>query len=57
MGGKNRSEGTVNTQITVTELDDGTLRFDILVLGSGRIGDLRGIFSTSKAIPLTPVSW
>src|SRR5690606_13463105 len=37
-------EGTVDTQITVTELDDGTLRFDIQVLGSGSIGDLRGIF-------------
>ena len=37
-------EGLVDTQITVLELDDGTLRFDIDVLGSGFIGDLRGLF-------------
>ena len=37
-------EGLVDTQITVLELDDGTLQFDIDVLGSGFIGDLRGLF-------------
>lgn len=37
-------EGDVNTQVTITELSDGTLRFDLAVLGSGLIGDLRGLF-------------
>ncbi|UWQ53037.1 hypothetical protein [Leisingera caerulea] len=37
-------EGMVDTEITVTELSDGTLRFDIEVLGTGSIGDLRGLF-------------
>ena len=34
----------VDTQITVTENDDGTLTFDLLVLDSGKIGDLRALF-------------
>lgn len=37
-------EGDVNTQLTVTENSDGTLRFDIKVLGDGMVGDLRGLF-------------
>ncbi|MFW8634420.1 Ig-like domain-containing protein, partial [Cribrihabitans pelagius] len=37
-------EGVVDTEITVTELSDGTLKFDIEVLGTGSIGDLRGLF-------------
>ncbi|WP_137703016.1 VCBS domain-containing protein [Marimonas lutisalis] len=37
-------EGPVDTLITIQELDDGTLRFDVEVLGSGLIGDLRGLF-------------
>ncbi|WP_417729220.1 hypothetical protein [Roseovarius sp.] len=36
--------GPVDTLIKITELPDGTLRFDINVLGSGLLGDLRGIF-------------
>lgn len=38
-------EGEVNTEITVTERDDGTLQFDIQVLDdTGQIGDLRALF-------------
>ena len=37
-------EGLVDTKIKVSELDDGTLQFDLEVLGSGFIGDLRGLF-------------
>ncbi len=37
-------EGLVDTKITVLELDDGTLQFDLEVLGTGFIGDLRGLF-------------
>ncbi|MFW8637494.1 beta strand repeat-containing protein [Cribrihabitans pelagius] len=37
-------EGVVDTEITVTELSDGTLKFDIDVLGTSSIGDLRGLF-------------
>lgn len=37
-------EGDVDTLVTITELDDGTLRFDLAALGSGLIGDLRGFF-------------
>lgn len=37
-------DGPVDTQIKITELDDSTLRFDLEVLGSGLIGDLRGLF-------------
>jgi len=37
-------DGPVDTLIKVEELSDGTLRFDIQVLGSGFLGDLRGIF-------------
>src|SRR4051812_16338498 len=36
--------GTVDTRITVSENADGTLTFDLAVLGSGSIGDLRGLF-------------
>jgi hypothetical protein len=36
-------EGTVDTQIAITENLDGTLTFDVSVLG-GVIGDLRGLF-------------
>ncbi|MFW8637503.1 beta strand repeat-containing protein [Cribrihabitans pelagius] len=36
--------GIVDTEITATELSDGTLKFDIQVLGTGSIGDLRGLF-------------
>ncbi|TDK49701.1 VCBS domain-containing protein [Antarcticimicrobium luteum] len=37
-------DGDVDTQVTVTEVADGTLRFDLNVLGAGLIGDLRGLF-------------
>ena len=37
-------DGPVDTQITITEVSDGNLRFDVDVLGSGLIGDLRGLF-------------
>ena len=37
-------EGDVNTLITITETDAGTLIFDIEVLDSGLLGDLRGFF-------------
>jgi VCBS repeat-containing protein len=36
-------EGTVDTQIAISENSDGTLRFDVSVIG-GVIGDLRGLF-------------
>src|SRR5829696_2904012 len=36
-------EGTVDTQIVISENLDGTLRFDVSVIG-GVIGDLRGLF-------------
>jgi hypothetical protein len=36
-------EGTVDTQITISENLDGTLTFDVSVIG-GVIGDLRGLF-------------
>ena len=34
----------VDTLVTITETDDGTLRFDVSVLGSGLLSDLRGLF-------------
>ncbi len=37
-------EGPVDSLITITELADGTLRFDIEILGDGALGDLRGMF-------------
>ncbi|NSY40902.1 Ig-like domain-containing protein [Leisingera sp. ANG59] len=37
-------DGVVDTVVTITELDDGSLRFDVEVLGTGNIGDLRGLF-------------
>lgn len=37
-------DGDVDTQVTVTEMADGSLRFDLNVLGAGLIGDLRGLF-------------
>ncbi len=38
-------EGEVNVQITITELGDGTLKFEAKVLDdTGAIGDLRGLF-------------
>ncbi len=36
--------GPVDTLITIDEQDDGTLRFHLEVLGSGLLGDLRGLF-------------
>lgn len=37
--------GEVNVEVTITELGDGTLKFDIHVLDdTGSIGDLRGLF-------------
>lgn len=37
--------GDVNVEITITELADGSLRFDVTVLDTtGQIGDLRGLF-------------
>ena len=35
----------VDTRISITELEDGSLRFDLEVLGSGKKGDLRGFFA------------
>ena len=37
-------EGDVDTLITITELPDGTLKFELEALGSGLLGDLRGLF-------------
>ena len=38
-------EGEVNTQVTVTEREDGSLQFDVQVLNdTGQIGDLRALF-------------
>ena len=38
-------EGEVNTQVTVTERDDGSLQFDVQVLNdTGQIGDIRALF-------------
>jgi len=37
-------EGDVDTLVTITEEPDGTLRFDIEVLGSALLGDLRALF-------------
>lgn len=34
----------VNTEITITEKEDGALLFDLEVLGTGEIGDLRALF-------------
>ncbi|MEJ6396473.1 VCBS domain-containing protein [Yoonia sp. 208BN28-4] len=36
--------GPVDTRIRIEELPDGSLSFDVDVLGSGQLGDLRGIF-------------
>src|SRR4051812_35634707 len=36
--------GTIDTRITVSENAGGTLTFDLAVLGSGSVGDLRGPF-------------
>ncbi len=36
--------GPVDTLITIDEQDDGTLKFHLEVLGSGLLGDLRGLF-------------
>ena len=41
-------EGDVDTRITITETEEGELRFDVEVLGSGLIGDLRGLFFDLK---------
>src|SRR6056297_3160170 len=43
-------KGPVETFIEIEELDDGTLRFDLTVLGSGLLGDLRGIFFDLKEV-------
>lgn len=37
-------DGVIDTQVRITELADGRLRFDVEVLGTGSIGDLRGLF-------------
>ena len=37
-------EGDVDTRITITENADGTLTFEVQVLDSGSIGDLRGLY-------------
>lgn len=41
-------DGDVETLVKITESEDGTLRFDLSVLGSGMIGDLRGLFFDMK---------
>ncbi|MGM0583906.1 MAG: hypothetical protein ACQEUZ_04585 [Pseudomonadota bacterium] len=46
-------EGPVDTRVTIEELADGTLRFDIVVLGSGLLGDLRGLFFDLKDFDAT----
>ncbi|MDU8913745.1 Ig-like domain-containing protein [Aestuariicoccus sp. MJ-SS9] len=45
--------GPVDTLIKIEELDGGALRFDIDVLGSGLIGDLRGVFFDLKELNST----
>ncbi len=37
-------EGVTDTQVTITEQEDGTLLFELETLDSGPLGDLRGIF-------------
>lgn len=37
-------EGPVDTLIKIEEQSDGSLKFEVEVLGSGQLGDLRGIF-------------
>lgn len=37
-------DDSVDTRIVITEMGDGTLRFDVTTLGSGLLGDLRGLF-------------
>ena len=37
-------DGPVDSLISITELSDGTLRFDVEILGSGSVRDLRGLF-------------
>ncbi len=46
-------DGTVDTRVTIEELPDGTLRFDIEVLGTGLPGDLRGLFFDLAEIDAT----
>ncbi|MFZ3585379.1 hypothetical protein ACOI1H_25160, partial [Loktanella sp. DJP18] len=47
-------EGDVTTQVTVTELSDGTLKFDITVVDdSAQIGDLRAIFFDLEGVDST----
>ena len=43
-------KGPVDTLVKIEEQDDGTLRFDLQVLGSGLLGDLRGIFFDLAAL-------
>ncbi len=46
-------DGSVDTRVTIQELSDGTLRFDIQVLDTGRPGDLRGLFFDLAALDAT----
>ncbi len=41
-------DGKVDTEVTVTELNDGSLQFDLRVLETGKNGDLRALFFDLK---------
>ena len=36
--------GKIDTEITITELDDGSIRFDVAADERWKVGDLRGVF-------------
>lgn len=48
--------GDVDTEVTITELDDGTLRFDLTVLETGLIGDLRALFFDLNGVNVSGLS-
>ncbi|MFY0692613.1 MAG: FG-GAP repeat protein, partial [Paracoccaceae bacterium] len=46
-------EGEVDTRVTITEMTDGTLKFDLQVLGTGSIGDLRALFFDMSGVDVS----
>ncbi|NSY41547.1 integrin alpha [Leisingera sp. ANG59] len=48
--------GDVDTEITITELDDGTLRFDLTALDTGLTGDLRALFFDLTGVDVSGLS-
>lgn len=49
-------EGEVKTRVTITETDEGTLKFDLMVLGGGAIGDLRAFFFDLSDVDVSGLS-